>query len=52
MLNSRFGINGFGQRMWPGAKSRIKGHFGFSDGNIDYLSGLRNALRNQGGLSA
>src|SRR5262245_57476664 len=29
MLNSRLGINGFGRRMGPGAKSEKKGHFGF-----------------------
>jgi hypothetical protein len=52
MLNSRFGINGFGRRMGPGARSKIKGHFGFSDGNTPDLSSLQDALRDQGGISA
>jgi hypothetical protein len=46
MLNSRLGINGFGRRMGPGAKSEKKGHFGFSDGNTPNLPGLRDTLRN------
>ena len=53
MLNSPSGINGIGQ---PNGASRIfegvAGDCGNQNGDTDYLSGVRNALPNQGGIPA
>ena len=38
MLNSGFGINGFGRRFGALGNYTINGHLGFSDGNSHYLS--------------
>jgi hypothetical protein len=33
-----------GEGVGPGANSKIAGLFGYSDGNTDYLPGLRHAV--------
>jgi hypothetical protein len=34
----------------PGANPNISGRFGYSDGDTDYLPGMRDTLRDEGGL--